>query len=243
MDRTNNVVELRNVAIYHSDGDSRRIKSDVELVLSDVNLTVASGELVYFIGRVGSGKSTLLKTLYAEVQLLEGEGRVAGMDLRRLRRGDIPHLRRRMGIVFQDYQLLDDRNAFFNLYDVMKATGWKKEADIRRRIDEVLSVAGLSNKAYKMPHELSGGEQQRLVIARALLNAPRLLLADEPTGNLDPVTADGIMRLFREIAASGCAIIMSTHNTALIEQFPARTILFSKGKITEIDVEKSFSEE
>lgn len=243
MDRTNNVVELRNVAIYHSDGDSRRIKSDDELVLSDVNLTVASGELVYFIGRVGSGKSTLLKTLYAEVQLLEGEGRVAGMDLRRLRRGDIPHLRRRIGIVFQDYQLLDDRNAFFNLYDVMKATGWKKEADIRRRIDEVLSVAGLSNKAYKMPHELSGGEQQRLVIARALLNAPRLLLADEPTGNLDPVTADGIMRLFREIAASGCAIIMSTHNTALIEQFPARTILFSKGKITEIDVEKSFSEE
>ncbi len=243
MDRTNNVVELRNVAIYHTDGDSRRVKSDDELVLSDVNLTVAPGELVYFIGRVGSGKSTLLKTLYAEVQLLEGEGRVAGMDLRRLKRGDIPHLRRRMGIVFQDYQLLDDRNAFFNLYDVMKATGWKKESDIRRRIDEVLSVAGLSNKAYKMPHELSGGEQQRLVIARALLNAPRLLLADEPTGNLDPVTADGIMRLFREIAASGCAIIMSTHNTALIEQFPARTILFSKGKITEIDIEKSFSAE
>lgn len=243
MDRTNNVVELRNVAIYHTDGDSRRVKSDDELVLSDVNLTVAPGELVYFIGRVGSGKSTLLKTLYAEVQLLEGEGRVAGMDLRRLKRGDIPHLRRRMGIVFQDYQLLDDRNAFFNLYDVMKATGWKKEPDIRRRIDEVLSVAGLSNKAYKMPHELSGGEQQRLVIARALLNAPRLLLADEPTGNLDPVTADGIMRLFREIAASGCAIIMSTHNTALIEQFPARTILFSKGKITEIDIEKSFSAE
>lgn len=243
MDRTNNVVELRNVAIYHTDGDSRRVKSDDELVLSDVNLTVAPGELVYFIGRVGSGKSTLLKTLYAEVQLLEGEGCVAGMDLRRLKRGDIPHLRRRMGIVFQDYQLLDDRNAFFNLYDVMKATGWKKESDIRRRIDEVLSVAGLSNKAYKMPHELSGGEQQRLVIARALLNAPRLLLADEPTGNLDPVTADGIMRLFREIAASGCAIIMSTHNTALIEQFPARTILFSKGKITEIDIEKSFSAE
>ncbi len=243
MDRTNNVVELRNVAIYHTDGDSRRVKSDDELVLSDVNLTVAPGELVYFIGRVGSGKSTLLKTLYAEVQLLEGEGRVAGMDLRRLKRGDIPHLRRRMGIVFQDYQLLDDRNAFFNLYDVMKATGWKKESDIRRRIDEVLSVAGLSNKAYKMPHELSGGEQQRLVIARALLNAPRLLLADEPTGNLDPVTADGIMRLFREIAASGCAIIMSTHNTALIEQFPARTILFSKGKIVEIDIEKSFSAE
>ena len=161
------------------------------------------------------------------------------MDLRRLRRSDIPYLRRRMGIVFQDYQLLDDRNVFFNLYDVMKATGWRREAEIRRRIDEVLTLVGLDNKAYKMPHELSGGEQQRLTIARALLNAPRLLLADEPTGNLDPVTADGIMRLFHEIAESGCAVIMSTHNTALIEQFPARTILFSKGRIKELDLERS----
>lgn len=240
MDRGNNVVELRNVAIYHSgDSSHRGSGSDGELVLSDVNLSVAAGETVYFIGRVGSGKSSLLKTMYAEVPLYEGEGYVVGMDLRHLRRSAIPYLRRRMGIVFQDYQLLDDRNVFFNLYDVMKATGWKRESDIRRRIDEVLTLVGLDKKAYKMPHELSGGEQQRLTIARALLNSPRLLLADEPTGNLDPVTADGIMRLFREIAASGCAVIMSTHNTALIEQFPARTILFSKGRIREIDFARS----
>lgn len=243
METKRNVVELKDVAIYHTDGRSRKIKADDELVLSDVNLSVSEGEMVYFIGRVGSGKSTLLKTLYAEVPLLEGEGYVAGIDLRKIHRRDIPYLRRRMGIVFQDYQLLDDRNVFLNLYDVMKATGWKKDVDIRHRIDEVLRIVGLENKAYKMPFELSGGEQQRLTIARALVNSPRLLLADEPTGNLDPVTADGIMRLFQEITAKGCAIIMSTHNTALIEQYPARTLLFSKGKIREIDVEKSFAEE
>ena len=242
MEKNSCVVELKNVSVYHTDGESRSLKSEDELVLSDVNLKVEAGEMVYFIGRVGSGKSTLLKTLYAEVQLLEGEGYVVGVNLRLLRRKDIPYLRRRMGIVFQDYQLLDDRNVFFNLYDVMKATGWKNEADIRRRIDEVLKLVGLDNKAYKMPFELSGGEQQRLTIARALLNSPRLLLADEPTGNLDPVTADEIMRLFKRITAKGCAIIMSTHNTALIEQYPARTIMFSKGHISEIDLEKSFAE-
>ena len=243
MDRNKSVIELRGVPIYHTDGESKQLKKEDELVLSDVNLSVNEGEMVYFIGRVGSGKSTLLKTLYAEVQLLVGEGSVVGMNLRRLKRSDIPYLRRRMGIVFQDYRLLDDRNVFYNLYDVMRATGWKNEGDIRHRIDEVLNLVGLQTKAYKMPHELSGGEQQRLVIARALLNSPRLILADEPTGNLDPVTADGIMRLFREITAKGCAIVMSTHNTALIEQYPARTLLFSKGKIREIDVEKSFAEE
>lgn len=242
MERNKCVVKLHDVSIYHTDGSSRSPKSDDELVLSEVNLTVNEGEMVYFIGRVGSGKSTLLKTLYAEVQLLEGEGSVVGIDLRKIKRSEIPHLRRRLGIVFQDYQLLDDRNVFYNLYDVMKATGWKNETDIRRRIDEVLTLVSLDNKAYKMPFELSGGEQQRLVIARALLNSPRLLLADEPTGNLDPVTADGIMRLFREITTKGCAIIMSTHNTALIEQYPARTIMFSKGKISEIDLAASFSE-
>lgn len=242
MERNKCVVKLHDVSVYYTDGSSHSPKSDDELVLSDVNLTVNEGEMVYFIGRVGSGKSTLLKTLYAEVQLLEGEGSVVGIDLRKIKRSEIPHLRRRLGIVFQDYQLLDDRNVFYNLYDVMKATGWKNETDIRRRIDEVLTLVGLDNKAYKMPFELSGGEQQRLVIARALLNSPRLLLADEPTGNLDPVTADGIMRLFREITTKGCAIIMSTHNTALIEQYPARTIMFSKGKISEIDLAASFSE-
>ena len=241
MDKNKCVIELRNVSIYHTDGNAKHPKKEDELVLTDVNLRVDEGEMVYFIGRVGSGKSTLLKTLYAEVQLLEGEGQVVGMDLRHLKQKDLPYLRRKMGIVFQDYQLLDDRNVFYNLYDVMRATGWDKEADIRRRIDEVLSVVGLETKAYKMPHELSGGEQQRLVIARALLNSPRLLLADEPTGNLDPVTADGIMQLFEEIRSRGTAIVMTTHNTALIEQYPARTIMFAKGRIQEIDLDETFS--
>ena len=242
MDKNNTVVSLKGVSIYHTDDDNKSSRKDNELVLSDVDLEVREGEMVYFIGRVGSGKSSLLKTLYAEIPLLEGEGFVVGMDLRKIRRKDIPYLRRRMGIVFQDYQLLDDRNVFHNLYDVMRATGWRKDVEIRHRIDEVLHLVGLDNKAYKMPFELSGGEQQRLTIARALVNSPRLLLADEPTGNLDPVTADGIMKLFQQIAAQGCAIVMSTHNTALIEQYPARTLLFSKGKIKEIDLEKSFAE-
>ena len=235
------VVELRNAAIYHADDpfgsrSEERLLRQGEMVLSDVSLTVAPGELVYLIGRVGSGKSTLLKTLYAEVQLLTGEGYVAGFDLRRLRRRDIPYLRRRIGIVFQDYQLLTDRNAFLNLHYVLRATGWRNESEIRQRIEKVLDVVQLSSKSYKMPFELSGGEQQRLVIARALLNDPQVLLADEPTGNLDPVTADGIMQLFRQIAARGCAVVMSTHNTALIENYPARAILFAQGKIREVDL-------
>nr|DAL56276.1 MAG TPA_asm: putative ATPase involved in cell division [Caudoviricetes sp.] len=235
------VVELRNAAIYHADDpfgsrSEERLLRQGEMVLSDVSLTVAPGELVYLIGRVGSGKSTLLKTLYAEVQLLTGEGYVAGFDLRRLRRRDIPYLRRRIGIVFQDYQLLTDRNAFLNLHYVLRATGWRNESEIRQRIEKVLDVVQLSSKSYKMPFELSGGEQQRLVIARALLNDPQVLLADEPTGNLDPVTADGIMQLFRQIAARGCAVVMSTHNTSLIENYPARAILFAQGKIREIDL-------
>ena len=235
------VVELRNAAIYHADDpfgsrSEERLLRQGEMVLSDVSLTVAPGELVYLIGRVGSGKSTLLKTLYAEVQLLTGEGYVAGFDLRRLRRRDIPYLRRRIGIVFQDYQLLTDRNAFLNLHYVLRATGWRNESEIRQRIEKVLDVVQLSSKSYKMPFELSGGEQQRLVIARALLNDPQVLLADEPTVNLDPVTADGIMQLFRQIAARGCAVVMSTHNTALIENYPARAILFAQGKIREVDL-------
>ncbi len=175
------------------------------------------------------------------MQLVTGEGHVAGFDLRQLRRRDIPYLRRRIGIVFQDYQLLTDRNVFMNLYYVLKATGWKREEEIRRRIEEVLEVVELQHKTYKMPFELSGGEQQRLVIARALLNSPRLLLADEPTGNLDPVTADGIMRLFREIAQRGCAVVMSTHNTTLIEQYPARALLFAKGRIRELDLKEQLA--
>ncbi len=235
------VVRLRDAAIYHADNPfgscpEKKLLRQGEMVLSEINLSVAPGEFVYLIGRVGSGKSSLLKTLYAEVQLLTGEGYVAGFDLRKLRRRDIPYLRRRIGIVFQDYQLLTDRNVFMNLYYVMKATGWKREQEIRERIDQVLGLVELGAKSYKMPFELSGGEQQRLVIARALLNDPQVLLADEPTGNLDPVTADGIMQLFQKIAARGCAVVMSTHNTALIENYPARAVLFAQGKIREVDL-------
>ena len=182
-----NVIRLRGVTIYHTDDpfgsrSEKKLLQQGELILSDLNFDINAGEFVYLIGRVGSGKSSLLKTLYAELQLIEGEGYVAGFDLRKLKRRDIPMLRRRIGIVFQDYQLLTDRNVFMNLYYVMKATGWKNESEIRKRIDEVLKVVSLEAKGYKMPFELSGGEQQRLVIARALLNRPRLLLADEPTG-------------------------------------------------------------
>lgn len=237
-----NVIRLRGVTIYHTDDpfgsrSEKKLLQQGELILSDLNFDINAGEFVYLIGRVGSGKSSLLKTLYAELQPIEGEGYVAGFDLRKLKRREIPMLRRRIGIVFQDYQLLTDRNVFMNLYYVMKATGWKNESEIRKRIDEVLKVVSLEAKGYKMPFELSGGEQQRLVIARALLNRPRLLLADEPTGNLDPLTAEGIIRLFQEIARQGCAVVMSTHNTALIEEYPSRTILFSKGKIKEVPVQ------
>lgn len=235
------MVELQDVAIYHPlrAGDALTVhnyRKRGELVLSDVNLSVGRGEMVYLIGKVGSGKSTLLKTLYAEVPLCQGRGYVAGFDLERLRSRDIPMLRRRMGIVFQDYRLLTDRNVFENLRFVMRATGWKNVADIRKRIDEVICVTGLENKEYKMPFELSGGEQQRLSIARALLNDPKVILADEPTGNLDPQAADEIMALFENIVRGGCSIIMSTHNIANIQQFPSRTIRFSGGRIEEIDI-------
>ncbi|MFI3293893.1 MAG: ATP-binding cassette domain-containing protein [Rikenellaceae bacterium] len=235
------VIKFKDVSIYHAhdpfgNTSAKKIIRDGDLILSGVNLEVRSGDFIFLLGRVGSGKSSLLKTLYAEIQLLVGKGHVVGFDLRKLKRGDIPYLRRRMGIVFQDFQLLGDRNIFMNLYYVMKATGWKSEVSIRKRIDEVLTMVDLSHKAHKMPFELSGGEQQRLVIARALLNSPKLLLADEPTGNLDPITAEGIMSIFQKISQSGCAVVMSTHNTALIEQYPARTIFFSKGEIEEVDL-------
>lgn len=232
------VIRLKGVSVYHAGQyrSERAMLREGEMVLSGVDLEVSRGEFVYLLGRVGSGKSSLLKTLYAEVPLLVGEGMIAGFDLRKLRRKDIPYLRRRIGIVFQDYQLLTDRNVFMNLYYVMKATGWKRETEIRERIDEVLHLVNLEAKSYKMPFELSGGEQQRLVIARSLLNRPEVLLADEPTGNLDPLTADGIMQLFRQIAERGCAVVMSTHNTALIENYPARAILFAQGGIREVDL-------
>lgn len=233
----NHVVRLENVSVYHTrKPNSSKAKNRGELVLSDVNLSLGEGELLYFIGRVGSGKSSLLKTLYAEIPLLEGQGTIVGYDLRKIKRREIPYLRRKIGVVFQDYQLLTDRNAFGNLHYVMRATGWKDEAAIRKRIEEVLNLVGLYNKAYKMPFELSGGEQQRLAIARAVINNPKVILADEPTGNLDPAAADGIMDLFGKIVQSGCSIIMSTHNISNIQQLPSRTVRFSKGRIEEIDI-------
>lgn len=232
-----NVIELKNVVVYQPEDDAGRpVWSRAQQVLADVNISVGEGEMVYFIGRVGSGKSSLLKTLYAELPLLEGEGEIAGFDLAKLRRRDVYKLRRKIGIVFQDYQLLTDRNVYDNLRFVMRATGWKNEGEIAARIEEVLDVVGLRNKEYKMPFELSGGEQQRLVIARALVNGPKIILADEPTGNLDPKAADEIMALFRKIVESGCSIVMSTHNIANIEQYPSRTFRFAKGRVEEIDI-------
>ena len=230
------VVDLRNISVYLGEG-RRRADGQNDLVLSNISLQVNEGELVYLIGRVGSGKSTLLKTLYAEVDIAEGEGEVVGFNLKGIKPRQIPYLRRSMGIVFQDFQLLKDRNVFFNLYDVMRATGWSNDNDIRGRIDEVLHLVGLEVKSYKMPFELSGGEQQRLAIARALVNKPRLILADEPTGNLDPKTAEDIMEVFQRIVKTGCAVVMSTHNIALIEQYPSRTLLFAQGRLTEVDLE------
>lgn len=240
--QTKRVIDLKNVSVYLGNGSNKR-SGENDLILSNVNLAVEEGELVYLIGRVGSGKSTLLKMMYAEVDMADGEAEVVGFDLRTLKRSEVPYLRRSMGIVFQDFQLLTDRDVFHNLYDVMRATGWSKEEDMRKRIDEVLSLVNLSHKSYKMPFELSGGEQQRLAIARALINNPRLILADEPTGNLDVRTADEIMEIFKQITQRGCAVVMSTHNISLIEQFPSRTILFSQGRIQEVDVRSVVGEE
>ena len=221
------VVRLKNAAIYHADNpfgstSESKLLQRGEMVLSDVNLCVAPGEFVYLLGRVGSGKSTLLKTLYAEVQLLTGEGRVAGFDLRRLKRRDIPYLRRRIGIVFQDYQLLTDRNVFMNLYYVMKATGWKHESEIRERIDQVLNLVDLGAKSYKMPFELSGGEQQRVAVARALAHGPKLIIADEPTGNIDPEMSMDIMQLFEAINKVHITVVVVTHEHELVHKLAAK---------------------
>lgn len=236
------VVELREAAIYHSvnpfvELTEKNFRKCGERVLDRVDLQVAAGEIVYLIGRTGSGKSSLLKTLYGEVPLFEGKGIVAGYDLRALKSKELSALRRSMGIVFQDLQLLSECNVFENLAFVLRATGWKDESKIGSRVDEVLRQVGLENRHHKRPFELSGGECQRLMIARALLNSPQLILADEPTGNLDPVTARSIIELFHSIAQSGTAVIMATHNTTLVESYPARTILFSKGEVKEVDFE------
>ena len=197
-------------------------QQDGKRVLSDVDFTVDDGAFVYIIGKVGSGKSSLLKTIYSELDVNEAEKAVVmDYDMTTIRRKEVPALRRQMGIVFQDFQLLADRSVYRNLAFVLKATGWKDKEERRQRISEVLQAVGMSEKSECMPHELSGGEQQRVAIARAILNSPRLIVADEPTGNLDPETAAGIMQLFKDIAKEqGTAVVMSTHNIPLLDRFP-----------------------
>lgn len=213
---------------------SATISQPGNVILTNTNLKIDSGELVYLIGKTGSGKSSLLKTLYAELPLEKGSGVVAGFQLEKLRRKQIPFLRRKLGIVFQDFQLLIDRNVYENLLFVLKATGWKNKVEIENRIQDVLNKVGLSQKGYKMPNELSGGEQQRVVIARALLNNPEIILADEPTGNLDPETSRGIMNLLIEISHNGRAVIIATHDYALIKEFPGRVIRCEDASLTEV---------
>ncbi len=193
-------------------------------VLHDANLTLHNGEFVYVIGKVGSGKTSLLKSLYCEIPITQGEARIIDYNLTKMKRKDIPYLRRKLGIVFQDFQLLTDRSVTKNLEFVLKATGWKKRDEINQRIEEVLRQVGMQDKGYKMPHELSGGEQQRIVIARALLNNPKLILADEPTGNLDPETSGQIVQLLHDICQQGTAVIMTTHNYTIVHNYPARIV-------------------
>ncbi|MDA3881313.1 MAG: ATP-binding cassette domain-containing protein [Prolixibacteraceae bacterium] len=204
-----------------------------QLVLSNVNIEIAKGEFVYLVGKVGSGKSSLIKILNAEIPVFQGNVTVSGFDVDRISRKDIPMLRRKIGVVFQDFKLLTDRNVYKNLLFVLKATGWKDVKVMDSRIEEILNEVGMLHASKKMPHQLSGGEQQRVVIARALLNNPEIILADEPTGNLDHDTSTGILNLFKKINASGKTVLMATHDKLIIEKFPARTLVCDDGKVYE----------
>lgn len=221
------VVSLRDVAVYQ----------DSNTILSGVSFDIEKGEFVYLVGRTGSGKSSLLKTLYADLPLLTGSASISDFNLTKLPRKKIPFLRRRIGIIFQDFQLLFDRSVAENLSFVLRATGWKDKSKIKQRISEVLMRVGLDSAANKMPHQLSGGEQQRIVVARALLNEPVILIADEPTGNLDPIVADGIMQLFMEINNSGTAVLMATHNYEIINRYPKRVLKCESGKVLDSNKE------
>ena len=203
-------------------------------ILEDVNFELNKGEFVYLIGKVGSGKTSFLKTIYGELEIQSGEAEVMGHNMRTIKQKHIPELRRRLGIVFQDFQLLTDRTVHANLEFVLRATGWKNKVDIHMRIEEVLKQVGMSGKGYKMPNELSGGEQQRIVIARAILNKPELILADEPTGNLDVETGHNIVKLLREICAQGSAILMITHNLNMLTEYPGKVFKFENHHIEEI---------
>jgi len=209
------------------------VRQEENIILRDLNLSVRPGEFLYMIGRVGSGKSSLLKTIYAELPLKHGQGFVVGYQLNGIKNREVPWLRRRMGIVFQDFQLLIDRNVYDNLIFVLKATGWKNKMEMDHRVRKVLSEVDMVHKGYKMPHQLSGGEQQRIGIARALLNQPDLILADEPTGNLDPDTSDDLMKLLHQICSDGKTVIMATHNYNLIKRFPGRTVRCEDTRLTE----------
>lgn len=218
------IIDIRNANIYQSDN----------LVLENVNFRVERGEFVYLVGKTGTGKSSLLKTLYGELPLTEGQGTVAGFDLRKLTWKTVPYLRRTLGVVFQDFQLLTDRNVNENLKFVLRAIGWKDEKLMNEKIADVLDKVGLKSKGFKMPYEMSGGEQQRVDVARALLNSPKLILADEPTGNLDPETSDEIMQLLFHISRDyGTTIVMATHDYIVINKFPARMVRTEKGVVTD----------
>ena len=220
----NLILHMENADIFQRD----------KLVLSDVNLTINKGDFFYLIGKTGSGKSSLMKTLYGDLQLKKGIGSIVGFDLRALKDKQIPYLRRKIGIVFQDFKLLNDRTVFDNLLFVLKATGWKDQVSIKAKIEEVLDHVGMKNQSYKNTYELSGGEQQRVAIARALLNDPDLILADEPTGNLDPKTSLEVMELLNKIHQTGKSIIMATHDYALILKYKQKTIKCEGGKLFEV---------
>ena len=218
------ILSLRNATIYQ----------EGKTILSDVNLEVNQGEFIYVIGKTGSGKSSLLKTLYADLELKEGAGHIVDFDLATLKEDDIPFLRRKIGIVFQDFKLLPDRTVKDNMLFVLKATGWTDSTQMLNKIDEVLDKVGMKDFANKMPHQLSGGEQQRVAIARALLNDPELILADEPTGNLDPQTSAEVLEVLRKINANGKTVLMSTHDYALLVKFPSKTLKCEDAKIFEV---------
>lgn len=221
------------------DFNKAKIVQRDQVIFDEVNLKIAKGEFVYLIGKTGSGKSSLLKTLYGELPLNSGTGQVAGFNLFDLKEPEIPSLRRKLGIVFQDFQLLNDRNIYENLRFVLKATGWKQETQITQRIEEVLSRVGMSDQGRKHPYQMSGGEQQRIAIARALLNDPELIVADEPTGNLDPQTSMEVMSLLKDLNKNGRSILMATHDYALLLKHPSRTLKCEGGRIFEVVQKKS----
>ena len=225
---TDTIIHLEKVSVFQKKN----------LVLTHVNLEISKGELVYLIGKTGSGKSSLLRILYADIPLAEGEASIAGYDLKKIKSKEIPFLRRKLGIVFQDFQLLIDRSVNDNLKFVLKATGWTDKPKMDKRVSDVLDKVGLATKGFKMPHELSGGEQQRVAIARAMLNDPEVILADEPTGNLDPETSEGIISLLFDISKSGRAVLISTHDINIYSRFPARTLRCEMGKILDSAKEK-----